>query len=279
MTYTQENEQVDRSALLEKIRCLKADLAEERKTRIHYLQNVAHELIAPLAAIKWSIEALTTTETNVPLDTRIQLLRSVYSQSTILVHLVNNFSLMSNLEADHEYGNSLSKPSPVQPYDLCVKLASDFRPHAAITGKKIKVDKEAFESIFGHSEMIVMIHLTRQAITNLILNALKYADSKTTIVIEALRLNKYYGIRVASQGIPIEEGEKELIFGRNYRGSEACQKVPAGTGIGLFLVRHIMRLQSGQVHLVTRGRYSAFTLLFPDRSVVEGEKHADTIRR
>jgi signal transduction histidine kinase len=205
-------------------------------------------------------------------------LRSVYSQATILVHLVNNFALMSNLEADDEYGNSVEQPAPVEPYDMCVKLASDFHPQAGVTGKRIEVDRSAFERAFGDRNLLVMPHLTRQAITNLILNALKYGDSKTKIVIDALRTAPAYGIRVASQGIPIGESERELIFGRNYRGVEARQRVPAGTGIGLYLVRHIMKRQDGNVELETRGRHSAFVLLFPARAAVEGSSGADTVR-
>jgi signal transduction histidine kinase len=37
---------------------LRAELKEARKTNQQYLQNVAHQLTAPLGAIKWSIEAL-----------------------------------------------------------------------------------------------------------------------------------------------------------------------------------------------------------------------------
>src|SRR2546427_9237939 len=79
---------------------LEAELSEARKSNQQYLQNVAHQLTAPLGAIKWSIEALK--DPAVPLPRKYKLLSSIYSQATILVHLIKNFALMSNLEADLE---------------------------------------------------------------------------------------------------------------------------------------------------------------------------------
>src|SRR2546426_1309594 len=71
---------------------LRAELAEARKSNQQYLQNVAHQLTAPLGAIKWSIEALKSPE--VPIQRKSKLLSSIYSQATILVHLIKNFALM-----------------------------------------------------------------------------------------------------------------------------------------------------------------------------------------
>src|SRR4029077_3938694 len=81
---------------------LKLELENSKKESRQYLQNVAHQLTAPLNAIKWNIESLK--DDKVPIARKQILLRSIYSQSTILVHLIKNFSLMSNLEADHELG-------------------------------------------------------------------------------------------------------------------------------------------------------------------------------
>jgi signal transduction histidine kinase len=71
----------------EKRECLlKSELAETQKTTTQYLQNVAHQLTAPLKAIKWSIEAIK--DEKVPIPRKLSLLSSIYSQGTILVHLI-----------------------------------------------------------------------------------------------------------------------------------------------------------------------------------------------
>jgi len=88
------------TSLSSELDSLKKELDETKKSTTQYLQNVAHQLTAPLNAIKWNIEAIK--DETVSIGRKKNLLSSIYSQGTILVHLIKNFSLMSNLEADHE---------------------------------------------------------------------------------------------------------------------------------------------------------------------------------
>src|SRR5437899_10970977 len=78
---------------------LKLQLEESARSTNQYLQNVAHQLTAPLNAIKWSIEALK--DPKVHLNRKMKLLSYIYSQGTILVHLIKNFSLMSTPPPPH----------------------------------------------------------------------------------------------------------------------------------------------------------------------------------
>jgi signal transduction histidine kinase len=134
--------------LIEENRQLRKELEAVRNESKQYLQNVAHQLTAPLGAIKWSIEGLTM-RGNVSLEKRKKLLSSIYSQATILVHLIKNFTLMSNLEVDHELGQFREKPEKVDLLRLCINLASDFQPQAADKDKKIVVDDDSFNDIPG----------------------------------------------------------------------------------------------------------------------------------
>jgi signal transduction histidine kinase len=58
---------------------LRNELNEARKSNQQYLQNVAHQLTAPLGAIKWSIEALK--DSGVSIQRKSKLLSSIYSQA------------------------------------------------------------------------------------------------------------------------------------------------------------------------------------------------------
>ena len=134
--------------LREEVQKLKAELAETRATSQQYLQNVAHQLTAPLGAIKWSIEALK--DETVPISRKSTLLRSIYSQATILVHLIKNFTLMSNLEADHELGQFREQPEPVEMMRLAINLANDFQPQAHDAEIDIEVDNASFKEGVWH---------------------------------------------------------------------------------------------------------------------------------
>jgi signal transduction histidine kinase len=247
---------------------LKSQLEDVAKSTNQYLQNVAHQLTAPLNAIKWSIEALK--DPRVHIQRKSKLLSSIYSQGTILVHLIKNFSLMSNLEADHELGQFREKPERVDALRLAINLANDFQPQAAEGGKRIDVNERTFAEVFGDSKLLMVKNLIAQALSNLLENAVKYSSLQTTINVEAVEMRipkegdgTWAGISVESVGLPILPVEFQKLTERGYRGSAAKQKIPAGTGIGLYLAERVMSMHEGLLNLKINGSTAKFMLLFP----------------
>jgi signal transduction histidine kinase len=250
---------------------LREELAEARKSNQQYLQNVAHQLTAPLGAIKWSIEALKDAE--VSLTRKSKLLSSIYSQGTILIHLIKNFALMSNLEADLELGQFREKPEPVDIFKLCINLANDFQPQGAEAQLKIIVDESSFKEALQDKKVRMVKNLIAQALSNLLENAVKYSDFRSTIFIRAERVDESRFppsliISVFSTGLPIKPEETAQLFERGFRGSTAKQKVPAGTGIGLYLAKRVMSLHRGTVGVRTEGKVAQFRLIFPLSSLI-----------
>lgn len=251
---------------------LRLQLEELSKSTNQYLQNVAHQLTAPLNAIKWSIEALK--DPRVHLRRKSKLLSSIYSQGTILVHLIKNFSLMSNLESDHELGQFREKPERVDALRLAINLANDFQPQAAEGGKQIDVNELTFAEVFADSHLLVVKNLIAQALSNLLENAVKYSSLQTTITVDAVEMripnrgdDTWRGISVQSVGLPILPAEFKRLTERGYRGSAAKQKIPAGTGIGLYLAERVMNLHDGLLNLRVHGSTATFMLLFPESRI------------
>jgi signal transduction histidine kinase len=82
---------------------------------------------------------------------------------------------------------------------------------------------------------------------NLIDNALKYAEKNTTITISSTRHQGAILIRVADEGIGIKNEFKELIFERFFRIGDEETRDTKGTGLGLFLVKEIVKLHDGEI--------------------------------
>lgn len=272
MSTTPECKTHDVAALKAEIAALKSQLEESNKSTTQYLQNVAHQLTAPLNAIKWSIESLK--DPTVRFERKMKLLSSIYSQGTILVHLIKNFSLMSNLEADHELGQFRDKPEKVDPLRLAINLANDFQPQAAEGGKKIVVDEINFRDVFGKGHLLVVKNLISQALSNLLENAVKYSNLSTTIAVDAvqMRIPKlgegiWSGFSVQSVGLQIRPEEFQKLTERGYRGGNAKQRIPAGTGIGLYLAERVMTLHDGALNLRVNGSTATFMLLFPESRI------------
>jgi signal transduction histidine kinase len=68
--------------------------------------------------------------------------------------------------------------------------------------------------------------------------------------------------------LPVNPAESAFLCERAYRGAEAKKKVPAGTGIGLYLARRIMELHGGKVEISSENGISTFILRFPPSRAV-----------
>lgn len=267
----EDGDSTETELLRAELATLRLELEETRKTTTQYLQNVAHQLTAPLNAIKWNIEAIK--DEKIPIPRKKNLLSSIYSQGTILVHLIKNFSLMSNLEADHELGQFRDQPEEVNPLRLAINLISDFQPQAAEMSKQIEIRMLTFDEVFDSESLLVVKNLIAQALSNLLENAIKYSSTGTTIYVAAVVKQQdgcpWRGISVTNAGLRILPEELHHLSDRGFRGSQAKQKIPAGTGIGLYLADKVMRLHQGLVIANAKGPETSMTLLFPPSRIVK----------
>ena len=234
---------------------LRERIEQVEKDREEYLQNVSHQLVAPLNAIKWHIENLT--EGRLGIERIQKVLRSVYSQATLAVHLAKNFNLMSNLEADH----ALTKlKEPLQEIKLCqllINLADDFQPLAWDRNIKIIVRKDHLDNT---PPILAMKPLISQVFSNIIENAVKYSDSETEILVEGKYLSSTDSVTVSvrNRGVLLDPDHANRVFDRGFRSPEAKRKYPAGTGFGLYIARRIVEIHEGTITAGTHDGWTVF---------------------
>lgn len=233
---------------------------EAERAKTEYMQNVAHQLAAPINAIKMNIETLKNPK--VSFERRKTLLSSIYSQGTILVHLIKNFSLMSHLEGDHNLDSFREKPEDVDLCSLCINFSSDFQPIAAHKDQTIRVVDNEFDQC-GRPKVWVIKNLFSQVIYNLLENATKYADADSHITIGMRRDTSFFSITVTSYGTPINPNDSRRIFDRGIRGDSAKSLHPAGTGFGLYIARRIVEIHKGKIEIEAQGKKSTFVVSCP----------------
>ena len=103
----------------------------------------------------------------------------------------------------------------------------------------------------------------KQALTNLVDNAIKYSAGKKEIDIRLIEREKEVEIQVKDCGVGIPPEEQEKIFDKFYRGTTSTQCVE-GVGLGLKIVTHIMEAHQGAVKVQSQvNQGSAFSLIFP----------------
>jgi signal transduction histidine kinase len=223
---------------------LVANIQGVERERIEYLQNVSHQIVAPLNAMKWHIENLMAARVSIERAQRI--LRSIYSQATIAVHLAKNFRLISNLESDHALS---SLREPLQEVDLrrlLVNLADDFQPQGWDQKIRIIVDDQNFDKT---PSVLVIKPLISQVFSNILENAIKYSKPGTTVTATGKHSPEtgMFAVHISNREIPLRPDENERVFNRMYRSEEAKHRYPAGTGFGLYIAKRIVEIHEGTI--------------------------------
>jgi signal transduction histidine kinase len=241
---------------------LRREVEEAHRAKDEYMQNVAHQLAAPINAIRMNIEAIKMPR--VEFGRKQVLLRSVYAQGTILAHLIKNFSLMSHLDADHKLTGFREAPEFVDPFLLCVNYSNDFQPIGQYRDQKIIVDEASYKRT-GSRKIYAIKNLFAQVVYNLLENATKYGESDSTIKIYFRSTKDLAMICVESYGVSIPADKTEAIFGRGVRGDGAKKANPAGTGFGLYIGRRIMEIHNGNLNVEVDRSKSTFIISCPTK--------------
>ena len=108
--------------------------------------------------------------------------------------------------------------------------------------------------------------LLQQAAFSLLRNAISYgrgSDKQLRIEVNAKSRRSGIEVRFRDWGMGVSSPEKESIFERGYRARDAQLRDVSGHGIGLYLVRHIMRAHGGEVAVTSLNNPTEFTISLP----------------
>ncbi len=228
------------------------DLTERRRLeqgREEVFSVVSHQMRTPLTAILGFAEYLIENET-APKQQR-ELLDLIVSESERLQDLIDNLLSLQRLRA----GFGLENSEPVSISSLLQGLVDAF--HSPLIRRRIEIEcPPDLPAVFGDELKL------QQAVRNLVENALKYSPPGSRIDLGA-RLQGagvLLWVRDEGPGIPVEKQAR--IFERFYRGGGG--KGPAGTGLGLALVREIAQAHDGRAWVESApGKGSTFFLALP----------------
>lgn len=101
---------------------------------------------------------------------------------------------------------------------------------------------------------------TKEALGNVLDNAVKYSPPGSTVTLSVLEYEMYLAVSVRDEGRGIREEEIPKIFGRFYRAEEVSQE--GGVGIGLYLTREILRKENGYVKVKSQPEKGSEFLLY-----------------
>lgn len=232
-------------------RTVSRELAVAR-LKSEFVSAVSHEFRTPLATLSQLTENLA--EGRVTTEERRNAYYQAQSRATSRLHrLVERLLDFGRMEA----GALRYRPELLDLGQVTRSIVDEFEHVAATSGHEIRVTIEPeLPPVRADREAL------RQAVWNLLDNAIKYSPGRPAVWVEVAREDGSVAIRVRDQGLGIPAQEQKLLFRKFVRGSAAEATQVKGTGIGLAMVDYIVRAHNGRIRVQSvPGEGSTFTLL------------------
>jgi signal transduction histidine kinase len=224
---------------------------ESRIRREQTISIVKHDLYSPLTMIRNTVDRMSK-EAAADLPLREYDLANLDYSSFFATNLVSQLDPSSDPFGDYDPEPTLLEG------DILARVVSMLRPFAW-EHSKMKIE---FDNIRVIPRLNVDRDMVERAIHNLLVNAIKYGDPKTTIQVAGRKSQAGYCIDIKNDGIGIEADEAPLILQQHYRSPRA-KEVGMGLGLGLFIARSVMLKHGGNVFLTKRKGPTIFSLFFP----------------
>lgn len=211
--------------------------------------DVAHELRTPLANVSSHLEAIMEGVWE-PTPERLQ---GCYDELSRISGLVSDLERLRQLEDE----NPEPERAPVDLYRLAQTTAAGFE--AELAAKALHCTVEGESSVIPGDEKRLC-----QVAANLLSNAVKYTGEGGHIRLRVSDAPDYGTLTVEDDGIGIPEAERGLIFERFYRTDSSRSRKTGGAGIGLAIVKAIVKAHGGTISVDSRdGAGSRFTVSLP----------------
>jgi signal transduction histidine kinase len=210
--------------------------------------GLAHDLRSPITRLRVTLERALT-ETNDPAS--LAAMQKMMAETDSLLGMATMTLQISNAEA----GASRERFKEMDVLSLLNDLAEIYGPLAEERGFMLAVRAPLGMSKLLHRELL------GHALSNLIENALNYADGGSNILLSAGREGDVVNISVADDGVGIPK-HRQADARRRYGRLDNARQLP-GSGLGLSLVEAVARLHGGRMTLADNAPGLVVTMTFP----------------
>jgi two-component system phosphate regulon sensor histidine kinase PhoR len=238
------------NAMVDKLNEDISKLKKLERIRTEFLGNVSHELRTPIFAIQGMLETLLhggLDDRNISRDFIDRSLNNTQRLNTLLSDLIE----ISRIES----GDMKMSFRYFSLKDFVAQVISEINPlaeqkHIRISTHDIPNDIE----VMGDKERL------KQAVLNLLDNAIKYTPAEGVVQIGIAKAEENVRLSVTDNGIGIAEEHLPRIFERFYRVDKERSREVGGTGLGLAIVKHIIEAHGSKIEVESKvGQGSTFS--------------------
>jgi len=250
------------AALIENIRIGVLEELDRQKTQ--FFSTVSHELRTPLTLILGPMEgALAGRYGALPAGLQNDL-ATVLRNARRLLHLISQLLDFSRLESQ----KMQLQLKPIALHDFLLGILAAFEPFAERKHQRHSLQSSSdLPTLYADPEKLEKI------LYNLLSNACKFSPEGASITLRASHDDDHALISVSDTGIGIRADQLPHIFDRFYQADGSASREYEGTGIGLWLVKELVNLHGGTIHVESvYGKGATFTFTLPiqptDTSIV-----------
>ncbi|WP_427312386.1 two-component system sensor histidine kinase CreC [Cupriavidus sp. H39] len=212
---------------------------EDKQYVEHYIHTLTHEMKSPLAAIGGAAELL---QEEMPAADRQRFVANIRTQSGRLETMIRK--LLALAEVEQRQRLEVREPVPLAP--LLAQLCAELEPRARQRGVALQGPAEG-----GPGHVAGDPFLLRQAIANLLENAIDFAPAGSAVTVGLERRGDALAIVVADRGPGIPDYALPRVFERFY-SLPRPHGADKSTGLGLCFAREVATLHHGDVTLANR---------------------------
>lgn len=242
------------------------------KIKSEFVSVAAHQLRTPLAALKWIIRLFIDGDIGKLDAKQLEFLNRSFETTQRMIKLVNDLLDAARIE-EGRFGYEFTE---IDYLDFMAKIAKNYE----LTSKEKKISINFLPRPAG--DLIPPIYADGErlslAISNLIENALRYTKEGGKIDIGISLEIDYVKTVISDTGVGIPKEEEARVFSKFFRASNAIRLETEGTGLGLFIVRNIIKRHGGEISFVSKeGKGTTFTILLPVKRELIPRKESPAI--
>lgn len=208
-------------------------LSDAFEIQRQFTANAAHELRTPLALMQVQLDLYhSNSHPGNDADT-VQMIQMVTEQNDRLNKMVKTLLDMSELQ-------TVGRDDEIVLDALVDEVLEDLEPLAE--GKNIRLIRKCKDITMVGSDILIY-----RLVYNLVENAIKYNHSGGQVTVTADRKEKHVYLSVEDTGAGIPEELKERVFEPFFRVDKSRSRELGGVGLGLALVREIVRVHDGSI--------------------------------
>ena len=245
--------------LSESFNSMTNSLVELENMRRSFIANVSHELRTPMTTISGFIDGII--DGTIDSSKQEYYLKIVSDEVKRLSRLVQGMLSLSKLEA----GEIKLKLSDFNFRDLILDVV--LNQEQRIESKSLSViglDKIGSVMIYADRDLL------HQVVYNLCDNAVKFTNEGGTLEFSLIADDSTLEFRLKNTGNGIPEKDLPLIFERFYKGDRSRSANKDSTGLGLYLVKTIIKIHGGKVFVrSTENVFTEFGIILPLKNTEE----------